>query len=57
MKANHSEEFLDRTLKFGVGFGALNDGDSLAPKQARENGAILLNFPCLSPNLTTLYLM
>ena len=26
-------------------------------KQAREKGAILLNFPCLSPNLTTLYLM
>ena len=26
-------------------------------KQARENGAILLNFRCLSPILTTLYLM
>ena len=26
-------------------------------KQARENGAILLNFSCLSPNLTTLNLM
>ena len=26
-------------------------------KQDRENGAILLNFRCLSPNLTTLYLM
>ena len=26
-------------------------------KQARENGAILLIFRCLSPNLTTLYLM
>ena len=26
-------------------------------KQARENGAILLNFRCLSPNLTTFYLM
>ena len=26
-------------------------------KQARKDGAILLNFRCLSPNLTTLYLM
>ena len=26
-------------------------------KQATENGAILLNFRCLSPNLTTQYLM
>ena len=26
-------------------------------KQARENGAILLNFRCLRPNLTALYLM
>ena len=26
-------------------------------KQARENGAILINFRCLSLNLTTLYLM
>ena len=30
-KANHLEEFLDRTLQFGIGFGALNDGDILAP--------------------------
>ena len=26
-------------------------------KQARENGEILLNFRCLSPNSTTLYLI
>ena len=26
-------------------------------KQARENGAILLNFRCLSPHLTAIYLM
>ena len=26
-------------------------------KQARENGAILLYFRCLSPNFTTFYLM
>ena len=26
-------------------------------KQALENGAILLNFRCLGPNLTTLYIM
>ena len=25
--------------------------------QAREKGAIMLNFRCLSPNLTTLYLI
>ena len=25
-------------------------------KQAGQNGAILLNFRCLSPNLTTLFL-
>ena len=57
MKANHWEEFLDRTLLFAIGFGALNDGDILAPKQAREKRAILLNFRFLSPNLTTFYLM
>ena len=31
MKANHWEEFLDKTLKFAIGVGALNDGDILAP--------------------------
>ena len=30
MKANHWEEFLDKTLLFAIGFGALNDGDMLA---------------------------
>ena len=56
MKSNLWEEFLERTLLFAIGFGALNDGD-ISLKQAREIGAILLNFRCLSPNLTTLYLM
>ena len=31
MKANHGEEFLDRTLLFPIGFEALNDGAILAP--------------------------
>ena len=31
MKANHWEEFLDKTLLFAIGFGALNDVDNLAP--------------------------
>ena len=31
MKANHLEEFPDKTLLFPLGFGALNDGDNLAP--------------------------
>ena len=31
MKENHWEEFLDRTLKFAIGFGALNDGDIFSP--------------------------
>ena len=31
MKANHWEEFLDKTLLFAIGSGALNDGDNLAP--------------------------
>ena len=44
------------TLQFALCFGALNDGDILAFKQVRKNGAILLYFRCLSPNFTTLYL-
>ena len=31
MKANDWEELFDRTLQFAIGFGALNDGDILAP--------------------------
>ena len=31
MKANHWEDFLDRTILFAIGFRALNDGDILAP--------------------------
>ena len=31
MKANHWEEFLDKTLLFAIGSGALNDDDNLAP--------------------------
>ena len=31
MKANHWEEFMNMILKFAIGFGALNDGDILAP--------------------------
>ena len=31
MKTNHWEEFLDRALLIAIGFGALNDGDILAP--------------------------
>ena len=31
MKANHKEEFLDKTLSSAIGYVALNDGDILAP--------------------------
>ena len=31
MKVNHWEEIQDRNLLFAIGFGALNDGDILAP--------------------------
>ena len=57
MKTNHWEEFLDKTPKFAIGFGDLNDGDILAPKAGYGKWSNFAQFCCLSPNLTTLYLM
>ena len=45
------------TLLFAIGFGALNDGDILAPAAGKGKWSNFALFRCMGLDLTTLYLM